>query len=72
MKILVFSLLVMLSFPATAKINEAYCKSVNAKIENINKKMKKGYSNSLGEYYKKELKKLEKERYKCWKKGFKK
>lgn len=67
-------LLISTSLSAATKkieVSESICKRTVSKIDNINKRMRTGYSVSQGERYKKELKQLKKVKYQCWKKGFK-
>ena len=46
------------------------CAGIEQKIDNINSRMRAGYSTQEGEQLKEQLRKLKKQRYECKKKGF--
>jgi hypothetical protein len=46
------------------------CAGIEQRIDNINSKMRAGYSTREGEQLKNQLRNLKKQRYECKKKGF--
>ncbi len=68
--ILVILLIISVNYEAKEKIivDQKICQNTITEIDNINKRMKAGYSIRRGEYYKERLRKLKKVKYECWKK----
>ncbi len=54
----------------TIHVSKRICKSVENRIDDIQARMRSGYSSEAGERYREKLRKLKKQRRECDKKGY--